>query len=178
MLALVIFLSFAAAAQPAPSPTDDPLNQKIKESDSPWKFHCDGIKGLGKKDHRSICRGHVVVTRDDLSITCDTLETQHDDKWGAKKMLCLENVVIKDKENRATAEKAEFDNQSRQLTLTGSPVLYQGGSIIRGDVIKYGLDSQEFEVKKIRAVIEHASSMPSGSKVTSANPPASRPSKK
>lgn len=179
---MVIFLSFAVAAQPAPSAGDNPLNQKLKESDSPWHFQCDGIKGLGKKEHKSICRGHVMITRDDLSISCDTLETQHDDKWGAKKMLCLENVVLKSKDGRTTSEKAEFDNQSRELTLTGNPVLFQGGSVIRGETIKYSLDTEEFEVKKIRGVVDQSSSMPSVGKnaqnKAGKSQPASAPSKK
>jgi lipopolysaccharide transport protein LptA len=171
VLAMLIFLTTAAAAEPA-HPADNPLNQKLKESDSPWKFHCDEIKGLGKKDHRSFCRGHVAITRDDLTITCDTLETLHDDKWGAKKMTCLENVVLKSKDGRTTSEKAEFDNESRDLVLTGNPVLYQGGSVIRGEVIKYNLNDEQFDVKKFRGVVDQSSSMPT------AKAPASRPAKK
>ncbi len=155
---MMISAANPSKAVPASQPADDAsLTNKLKESQAPWKFNCSGdTKGFGKKDRRSVCRGSVVITHDDLTIKCDTIETQHDEKWGVKKITCLENVIIKSEQGHATAEKAEFFNDSQELVLTGNPVLYQEGNVVRGEVIKYNVTDETFAVSKIRATIDRS----------------------
>jgi len=178
---MVLFL-LTSAAQPAPPPaTEGALNQKLKASDSPWNFSCNAdYKYLGKKEHRSVCRGKVTISRDDLKIKCDMIETENDDKMQVKKVRCLENVVITTQDGRATAEKAEFDNETQDVILTGNPVLFQGGNVIHGELVRYNLKDESFVVSKIRATMKNetvkgqSASMPAGK----SSAPASRPTQK
>lgn len=133
-----------------------PLVDKVKENNSPWHVSCKNSLGMGKKERRSVCRGSVRLTRDDISVTCDTAELYHDDKWGVKRAVCVENVVLKAEQGRATAEKVEFDNITRWLVLTGNPVLYQGASEVRGKVIRYNLDTEAFEVQQMRGRMDRS----------------------
>ena len=156
-LLMVFFAGTALGEEPKPSGVEAPLANKIKDSQSPWHVTCKTSLGLGKKDRRSVCRGNVKLWRDDLSVTCDTAELFHDDKWAVKRAVCVENVVLKSAEGKATAEKAEFDNITRWLVLTGNPVLYQGASEMRGKLIRFNLDSEEFEVQQLRGKSSPAS---------------------
>lgn len=153
---LVMFaLATASTTVLAASETGLPTT-KLKDSQAPWHVSCKTSLGLGKKDRRSVCRGSVKLTREDISVSCDTAELFHDEKWGVKRAVCAENVVLKSEQGKATAEKAEFDNITRWLVLTGNPVLHRGASEMRGKVIRFNLDTEEFEVKQLTGKIDRS----------------------
>lgn len=160
----------AAEEKTAASAPTLPLVDKVKENQSPWHVSCKHSLGMGKKERRSVCRGSVRLYRDDISVTCDTAELYHDEKWGVKRAVCVENVVLKAEQGRATAEKAEFDNVTRWLVLTGNPVLYQGASEVRGKVIRYNLDTEEFEVQQMRGRMDRSAGPEASPKAPKSQP--------
>ncbi|MCC6806538.1 MAG: hypothetical protein IT381_03865 [Deltaproteobacteria bacterium] len=154
MTALLLALSLSATP-----PATDPLRANLGASKNPWDFACDEIK-LFNKENRTQCRGHVVVKRDDIKITCDLFEAFTDEKNNLRKMVCLENVVMQRGEGRSTSEKAEFEADSQTLILSGNPIVRQGGNEFKGDVIVYDLKNDRLSVKRVRGKIQQNAPLP------------------
>jgi lipopolysaccharide transport protein LptA len=148
VLTLIAPMAFANAAVP----DNDPLRSSLKSSKSPWSFACDEIR-LFNKENRTQCRGHVVMRRDDIKITCDLFEAFTDDKKDLRRMVCLENVVMQKAEGTSTSEKAEFEADNQTLTLSGNPIVRQNGNEFKGDVIVYDLKNDRLSVKRVRGKI-------------------------
>lgn len=151
MLANTLLL-FALAAAPE---SNDAIRAKMQTSKSPWDFACDDIR-LFNKENRTQCRGHVVITRDDIRITCDLFEAFTDEKRNLRRMVCVENVILQKEDGRSTSEKAEFEADNQTLTLTGNPIVRQGDNEIKGDVIVYDLKNDRITVKRVRGKIAPA----------------------
>jgi len=132
------------------------LIERVKSSTSPWTFHCDGNAIMYNKEKRSVCKGHVKISRDDLLVTCDSILFFYEDEGRLKKAFCVDHVQMKNKDGSAVSEKAEWDAISQQLILTGHPILYQNKNEIRGNVIVYDMQNDQYEVQKIRARLESA----------------------
>lgn len=147
MLGTVLFSALALGA------ADDVLKQNLQASKTPWDFSCDEIR-LFNKENRTQCKGHVVVKRDDIRITCDLFEAFTDEKNNLRRMLCLENVILQKADGKSTSEKAEFEADNQTLTLSGNPIVRQGGNEFKGDVIVYDLKNDRLSVKRVRGKIQ------------------------
>jgi lipopolysaccharide transport protein LptA len=148
---LVCALSLVAGMAAA-APTELDPRAGLNNSKTPWAFSCDEVK-VYNKENRTQCRGHVVVTRDDIKITCDLFEAFTDAKNNLRRMVCVENVVLMKADGKSTSEKAEFETDNQTLTLTGSPVVTQGPREFRGDVIVYDLKNDRLSVRRLRGKI-------------------------
>lgn len=147
-LSLVASMATAAPAEPNPNDPRSSLNN----SKTPWAFSCDEVK-VYNKENRTQCRGHVVVSRDDIKITCDLFEAFTDAKNNLRRMVCVENVILIKADGKSTSEKAEFEADNQTLTLSGNPIVTQGPREFRGDVIVYDLKNDRLSVRRMRGKI-------------------------
>jgi lipopolysaccharide export system protein LptA len=87
--------------------------------------------------------GNVVLTYQEAVLTCNTLVllTENKSPSGVQRGIAEGNVVITHLEDRAEADRAEFDVASDQVDLTGSPKLIRDRNIISATKITYFLDS-------------------------------------
>ncbi len=87
--------------------------------------------------------GNVVLNYQNAVLTCNTLVllTENSSPSGVKRGIAEGNVVITHLEDRAEADRAEFDVASGQVDLTGSPKLIRDRNIISATKITYFLDS-------------------------------------
>ena len=86
-------------------------------------------------------KGRVVTSQADMTMRSDTLVAYYDPEMKQMKQIIAEGKVNATQGNRvATGEKAIFDDKTKTVTLTGSPVLRQGNSQVSGTRVIYYMD--------------------------------------
>lgn len=112
----------------------------------PVDFRCDAMDVL-TKPNRTICRGNVVIRRPDLTLCCEHFEGLADAEWQWRRLVCSRDVRARRGNEVMWAKQAEFDPQTDNLQLTGTPLLQRGKSLLAGDRIVV-------DVRRDRARIE------------------------
>jgi lipopolysaccharide export system protein LptA len=78
-------------------------------------------------------KGRVVAIQADMTMRSETLVASYDAETKQMKQIIAEGKVNATQGNRvATGEKAVFDDKTKTVTLTGSPVMRQGNSQVSG----------------------------------------------
>jgi lipopolysaccharide export system protein LptA len=103
---------------------------------------------------RVTCQGNVVVTRDDVRISCQRLEAEIDAAGRIIKLACHEQVEIVTQSRVARSDLARYDAKSDELTLDGNARVAQGQSRLAGQVIVLDLETGDVQVQgKVRGVL-------------------------
>jgi lipopolysaccharide export system protein LptA len=106
------------------------------------------------RGQRVSCRGDVVVTRDDLRISCQRLDADLDAAGRILKLACQEKVEIVTQSRVARSDLARYDASSDELTLDGNARVAQGQSRLAGQVIVLDLETGDVQVQgKVRGVL-------------------------
>jgi lipopolysaccharide export system protein LptA len=83
-------------------------------------------------------KGRVVMLQAEMTMRSETLTAYYDPEMKQMKQIVAEGKVNAVQGNRvATGEKAVFDDKSKTVTLTGSPVMRQGNSQVTGSKVIY-----------------------------------------
>ena len=78
-------------------------------------------------------KGRVVTIQADMTMRSETLTAYYDPEMKQMKQIVAEGKVNATQGNRiATGDKAVFDDKTKTVTLTGSPVMRQGNSQVSG----------------------------------------------
>jgi lipopolysaccharide export system protein LptA len=86
-------------------------------------------------------KGRVVTIQADMTMRSETLTAYYDPETKQMKQIVAEGKVNATQGNRvATGDKAVFDDRSKTVTLTGSPVMRQGNSQVTGTKVVYYMD--------------------------------------
>src|ERR1041384_8143379 len=86
-------------------------------------------------------KGRVVTVQSDMTMRSETLTAYYDPEMKQMKQFVAEGKVNATQGNRvATGEKAVFDDKTKTVTLTGSPVMRQGNSQVSGVKVVYYMD--------------------------------------
>jgi lipopolysaccharide export system protein LptA len=87
--------------------------------------------------------GNVILNYQEATLNCDTLVllTEDPSPSGVKRGVAVGNVVITHMEDRAQADRAEFNVASGEVVLTGSPKLTREMNIINASKITYFMNS-------------------------------------
>jgi lipopolysaccharide transport protein LptA len=142
----VIALALALVAAGAPAARELP----------PIKIEAAQFEAINKPQdaRRAIWKGNVVAHRGEVTLRCDRM-TAHlaaDDR--VKRTVCEGHAEAVKGERLAHGEKAEFDNQTGVLTLTGDPWMREGKSEIRGEAIVFYVDEDRVVVKNSKVKID------------------------
>src|ERR1043166_9014911 len=83
-------------------------------------------------------KGRVVTVQADMTMRSDTLTAYYDEGMKQMKQIVAEGKVNATQGARiATGDKAVFDDSTKTVTLTGSPVMRQGNSQVTGTKVIY-----------------------------------------
>ena len=86
-------------------------------------------------------KGRVVTIQADMTMRSETLTAYYDPEMKQMKQIVAEGKVNATQGNRiATGDKAVFDDKTKTVTLTGSPVMRQGNSQVSGVKVVYYMD--------------------------------------
>ena len=106
------------------------------------------------RGQRVTCSGNVVVTREDVKISCQRLEAEIDAAGRIVKLACHEQVEIVTQSRVARSDLARYDAKSDELVLDGNARVAQGQSRLAGQVIVLDLETGDVQVEgKVRGVL-------------------------
>ncbi len=89
-------------------------------------------------------KGRVVTIQNDMTMRSETLTAYYDPEMKQMKQIIAEGKVNATQGNRvATANKLVFDDQSKTVTLTGSPVMRQGNNQVSGVKVVYYMEKDK-----------------------------------
>ena len=117
-------------------------------------------------------KGRVVTVQKDMTMRSETLTAYYDPETKQMRQIIAEGKVNATQGDRvATGEKAVFDDKSKTVTLTGSPVMRQGNNQVSGAKVIYFVEQDRSIVEgdannRVRATIfpdELKGKEPSGS---------------
>ena len=92
--------------------------------------------------------GRVVAIQNEMTMRSETLTAYYDPEMKQMKQIIAEGKVNAVQGNRvATGEKAVFDDKAKTVTLTGSPVMRQGNSQVKGARIVYFIEQDRSTVE-------------------------------
>jgi lipopolysaccharide export system protein LptA len=81
----------------------------------------------------------VTLTREDAKLTCRKLVAENDAAGKIRKATCTGDVKLVRGTRVVTCETATYEERTARVTCTGNPVLRDGESVMRGDVLAYDL---------------------------------------
>jgi lipopolysaccharide transport protein LptA len=166
-LALAPLLALLSAAAPPSAPPRKPGKISAQPRSAPKRpvqITADNFD-LQTPAQQATWRGHVVIVRDELTVTCDSLTADYDQGRDIKKLTCRNNVHLLQKvkppavEREAWGALAIFDNDTAVLTLTGDkasgqPHAREGENTMRGEKVTFLVDQDKLLVEKPVSVFE------------------------
>ena len=130
-----------------------PAEEKLL-GDGPLEFTCKRMRIESEPTYRVICLEDVVVLRGDLLVCCDRFEGFADDQQAWQRFTCTEGVRAQRGDENMWSERADFDVESSELTLTGKPRLHRGKSILEGSRIVVDVRNDRARVENPRGRLE------------------------
>ncbi len=109
------------------------------------------VKGGGQ---RAVFTGDVVVRRGEDRLECLRLTVHYDDAGVVERFVADGQVHMTRGDRHLRSDRAELDNRRNLVTLTGDPVMEEGQSVIRGELMRYDLEKDEVEVQQVQARVE------------------------
>jgi lipopolysaccharide transport protein LptA len=123
----------------------------------PVHIRSEHLEILGR-DRAAIYSGHAVAVRDATTIRCDRLVVRYRHEPGREvEVASIEaegGVEVEDGDRRASGEKAEFDNETGRLVVTGSPRARQGGTHVSGSRVTFTSGQDVIDIDDARTVLE------------------------
>lgn len=152
----MIHLALAAlfAASPAGTAPDAGVKSSMTGK-HPLEIEADHLHVEGKKQE-TLWRGHVKVKRGTTNITCDRMLSHYTDDQEVTRVECHGNVQVLDEDKWAKGDRADFDNITGILIVTGNPEAKQGGNHVRGTKVTFSVDKDTIEVDNATAVLKKA----------------------
>jgi len=148
-VAVVVAMQPAAAAQPLAGAPSDSADAALPEV----KIDADTMRVMGQ-EHRAVFTGKVRVTRGEDRLDCLRLTVHYDAKGAVESFVADGKVRMTRGNRRLRADRAELDNRTNIVTLTGDPVMEEGRNVIRGEVMRYDVAADEIEVQHAKARVE------------------------
>ena len=102
-----------------------------------------------ERENKIIFQGNVIIQQDETYIRADRISAflaGDDSGSGIQKVVALRNVRITEKDHVATCDRAEFDNVSRVIELSGNPKIWQGKDRIDGDKVILNLGEERVTI--------------------------------
>ncbi len=132
------------------------LAAKPGEPARPARVHIDADEvEYQYQDRKAVFHGKPLVklTREDAVLTCRRLDTENDEEGGIRHAICTGDVKLVRGPKTATCQRATFDNATGRVVCTGNPVLREGESVMRGQLLTYDLDSDRVTMSQARGTM-------------------------
>ena len=147
---MVTALTGIAFAQTPPAPPQKKPFGNLAQDTSPVQIEAKTLTVL-QQENKIIFENNVVLKRGPTVIHCDKMTAYYRPKdQQVQKAICTGSVKVTHNETFARCGEATFDNDEQTITMKGSPVVYQGENIIRGDVLKYFLTTEKITGTNVR----------------------------
>ncbi len=99
---------------------------------------------------RAFFSGNVKAVYNDLTVTCDQMELEYDDKGRVVLLIARGAVTVTRANARATANSARLDAKKNILILEGNPTVTRGPHSLRGSRIQVHLNDERLEVTDVK----------------------------
>ncbi len=144
MTALLLALE-AAALLARPAERTRPAKVQVDADEVQYQY----------QERKAVFHGRplVKVTREDAVLTCRRLDTENDEQGGIRRAVCTGDVKLVRGAKTATCERATFDNATGRVVCTGNPVLREGESVMRGQLLTYDLDADKVTMSQARGTM-------------------------
>lgn len=103
---------------------------------------------------QAVWTGHVHAKRGDTLLDCDRMVAHYKNGSEITNLECFGNVEVNDGAKWARGERADFDNVSGILVVTGNPEAREGRNHMRGIKVTFDVAADTLEVEKAQAVFE------------------------
>ena len=124
---------------------------------NPVDIASDDLEIFDKK-HVAFWIGHVKARSGTTDITCNRLTAHYAKSQSQEKEIttieCVGNAEVQDGDKWAKGERADFDNRTGVLVVTGSPEAKQGTTHVRGTKVIFYRDKDTIKVENARTVFE------------------------
>jgi lipopolysaccharide export system protein LptA len=142
---LVSVPSSAAPGAAASAAAGAATSYRVRADSPPVRIevrHADKVEYDGNA-RTVVMTGAVHVVRGTLSIRAERVEvTMTPDEKRVQSAVATVRVEVIDGARRARAERAVFAGATSDITLTGSPRLWEGGNEMEADKIIYNIDAK------------------------------------
>lgn len=119
----------------------------------PIEVFADRLQVQGK--HRQATwTGHVRATRGRTLLRCDRMIAHYRNGEEIARLECLGNVEVEDGNKWAKGERADFDNDTGILVVTGKPEAREGRNYMRGERIVFDVNKDTVEVDRPSSIFE------------------------
>ena len=130
------------------APAGSPANFK-----RPVEITADKLAIAGKRSE-AIWSGHVKARRGTTLLRCDRLIAHYTRAQEITRIECVGGVEVEDGDRWAKGERADFDNVTGVLEVTGSPEARQGPNHMRGTKVTFLVEKDVIEVQNAQTVFE------------------------
>jgi lipopolysaccharide export system protein LptA len=149
LAAAMAFGACAASAQSQKKSTAPFGGIELKRG-QPVKIQAASLE-VRDKEKKATFRGNVHVIQGETDLRCNILVVYYDEPGGPKtkqqqkqqqqpakrdqqirKMIATGNVIVTQKDQRATGDRGDFDVLTNTVTLTGNVVVARGEDVLRG----------------------------------------------
>jgi lipopolysaccharide export system protein LptA len=158
-LSAVVGASGAAGAQPqAGNAPPNALQGFSQNRNEPIKIDSASLE-VRDKDKTATFSGDVQLVQGDTVLTCKKMVVFYNtdaknaaakdstDSKSIRRIEVLGDVVVTQKEQKATADKGIFDMKTNVITLVGNVVISQGPNVVKGDRLSVDLTTSVSRVE-------------------------------
>lgn len=160
---LIAVLSSSAQAKGALPP--------LKGKNKQVSVQADQFQVAGKAREATFV-GHVRAKRGPTLLTCDRLIAHYSEGEEITRIECIGHVEAHDGEKWAKGDRADFDNQTGILEVTGSPEAHQGPNHMVGTKVVFDVEKNTITVSNAKVDVV---SPDEGLKVKSPKAPGAAP---
>lgn len=147
---LIAALTGISIAQTPPAPPKKKTFGNLAQDNVAVQIEAKTLTVL-QQENKIIFENNVVLKRGPTVIHCDKMTAFYraaDQQ--VQKAICTGSVKVTHKDTFARCSEATFDNDEQLITMRGSPVIYQGENIFRGDLLKYYLETEKITGTNVR----------------------------
>jgi lipopolysaccharide export system protein LptA len=127
---------------------------------NPVAIESDDLEIFDKK-HVAYWIGHVKAKSGTTDISCNRLTAHYAKSQSQEKEIttieCVGNAEVQDGDKWARGERADFDNRTGVLVVTGSPEAKQGTTHVRGTKVIFYRAKDNIKVENARTVFQTGS---------------------
>jgi lipopolysaccharide export system protein LptA len=189
---LLAWLAAAPAQAPRPTVRAPPAGRPaptaagktpVATPENPVDVQCDRARMEGNQQ-RFICTGHVRMVRKPSGpavvgaepqptiVTCDRLVGHYlgKDAQQVTRLECFGNVEAVSGDRWARGDKADYDTVKELLIVTGNPEARQGNNQMKGELVRFYVDTDLIEVDRVKGVLESKGKEPGAKKAPAQAP--------
>jgi lipopolysaccharide export system protein LptA len=154
MIEFFVMAFFAASQSGRPAPDGGTQAISSAEVKHPIDIKSEQLQ-IQEKTRIAIWSGHVKAKRDTTDLTCDRLVAHYTKDQEVTRIECIGNVQVWDGNKWARGERADFDNRTGILEVTGSPEAKEGNNHVRGTKVIFYKEKDTIHVENATTIFDN-----------------------